>query len=109
MKSNELIERLKLRWGVKNGIQVCIILVVFAATGFSILYLKKPIYHLAGISDTTPFWVRFVFYSLTILPVYQIVLLFWGFIFGQFTFFWNFEKRMLSNIVKIFKSKKSAL
>lgn len=103
-----VLEKLKLRWGVKNGYQVLIILIVFAATGFSILFLKQPIYKLAGISEQTPIWIRVIFYSLTILPIYQIVLLFWGFLFGQFTFFWNFEKRMFGSIQRIFKNKKSA-
>ena len=97
-----MIEKLKLRWGVKNAFQVIVILVVFAATGFSVLFLKQPIYNLAGITEQTPGWFRFIFYTLTILPVYQLVLLFYGFIFGQFHFFWNFEKKMLSRVRKIF-------
>ncbi|CAN5447155.1 hypothetical protein BH23BAC1_BH23BAC1_06610 [soil metagenome] len=102
MNNPGYIEKLKLRWGVKNAFQVLIILIVFAATGFSVLYLKQPIYNLAGISEQTPGWIKFVFYTITILPVYQLVLLFYGFIFGQFTFFWNFEKRMFSRMRKIF-------
>jgi hypothetical protein len=31
-----------------------------------------------------------------ILPVYNVFLLFYGFVFGQFRFFWNFEKRFFS-------------
>ncbi len=76
MKTSNFIEKLKIRWGVKNGLQVFVILLVFAATGFSVLFLKQPIYNLAGISDNTPQWIRAVFYSLTILPIYQVVLLF---------------------------------
>lgn len=108
MNMNVAIEKLKNRWGVKSGFQVFIIFIVFAATGFSIMFLKKPIYQLAGISEETPLWIRFIFYSLTILPVYQVVLLFWGFLFGQLDFFWRFEKRMFQNILKIFRNKKSA-
>jgi uncharacterized membrane-anchored protein len=96
------IDKLKLRWGVKNAFQVIIILLVFAATGFSVLFLKQPIYNLAGITDQTPGWFRFIFYTITILPVYQLVLLFYGFIFGQFSFFWNFEKRMFGRMRKMF-------
>jgi hypothetical protein len=32
---------------------------------------------------------------LLIFPIYQILLVFVGFIFGQFSFFWEFEKKML--------------
>jgi hypothetical protein len=30
-----------------------------------------------------------------IFPIYQVLLVFIGAIFGQFSFFWNFEKKML--------------
>jgi hypothetical protein len=33
-----------------------------------------------------------------IFPIYQVLLVFFGFIFGQFKFFWNFEKKMLSRM-----------
>jgi hypothetical protein len=35
---------------------------------------------------------------LLIFPIYQILLVFVGFIFGQFSFFWNFEKKMLERL-----------
>ena len=37
--------------------------------------------------------------AILILPVYNILLLFYGFVFGQFHFFWKFEKRMLSRML----------
>ena len=33
-----------------------------------------------------------------IFPIYQITLPITGFLFGQFKFFWNFEKKFLSRI-----------
>ena len=95
------IEKLKDRWEVRSAWQVIVILIVFACTGFSVLYLKQPLYNLAGITPETSAWIRVPFYLLTILPAYQILLLGYGFIFGQFRFFWNFEKKMLSRIKKI--------
>lgn len=102
MKNSQIIEKLKTRWGVKNGYQVGMILLVFAATGFSVMFLKKPLYALVGFTEATPLWIRFVFYCLTILPAYQVILLIWGYLFGQFEFFWNFEKRMFSRIKSLF-------
>lgn len=37
----------------------------------------------------------YVLYFIGILPVYQVVLLMYGALFGQFRFFWEFEKRMV--------------
>ncbi|WKN45037.1 DUF6787 family protein [Tunicatimonas pelagia] len=92
------IEKLRSRWEVNSVGQVIIILIVFACTGFSVLFLKQPLYNLVGITPETSIWIRVPFYLLTILPAYQILLLAYGFIFGQFRFFWNFEKKTFFRI-----------
>lgn len=50
-------------------------------------------------------WFTYSYYWL-ILPIYNLVLLFYGALFGQFRFFWNFEKRFFSRIWSLFKFKK---
>jgi len=70
-----MIEKLKQRWNVKNGWDVVIILVVFACTGFSILYIKRGLFTLAGLTDDTPTWLRWTINIVIILPLYQVVLL----------------------------------
>ena len=37
------IDKLKDRWKLKSAGQVVIVLIVFACTGFTILFLKKPL------------------------------------------------------------------
>lgn len=102
-------DKLKKRWNVNTGWDVLIILVVFACTGFSILYIKRILFDLAGISaETTEAWIRWVANILIILPLYQVVLLCWGYVFGKFSFFWEFEKRMFSRIAGMFKSRKTS-
>lgn len=102
-KKQSWSEKLKDRWQLKSGLQVLLVLLTFACTGFSVLFLKKPLYELVGITEATPLWLRAGFYSLAILPVYQLLLLAWGFLFGQFRFFWNFEKQMFSRIGSFFR------
>lgn len=96
-------DKLKKRWNVKSGWDVAIILVVFACTGFSILYVKRGLFELAGIATDTPAWIRWAANLLIILPLYQVVLLFWGWVFGKFTFFWEFEKKMVSRLQQLFR------
>ncbi len=97
------IEKLKTRWGVKNGWQVLVILIVFALTGFSSLYVKQPIYALFNIdANTLSGWQKFLSVIFITLPIYQVLLLFYGTVLGQFRFFWEFEKRMFSRIGKLF-------
>ena len=96
------LSRLQERWGVNSFFQVVLILIVFALTGFSVLYVKKWLLPFLGINSETALWIRIVASIFVILPIYQVLLLFYGTIFGQFTFFWAFEKRMFGRIAKIF-------
>ena len=102
-----MIEKLKQRWNVKNGWDVLIILLVFACTGFSILYIKKGLFTVIGLDETAASWLRWTANILIILPLYQVVLLAWGWIWGKFSFFWEFEKRMFRRIGEIFGSKRN--
>lgn len=88
--------RLKAKWGV-TGPRVVLILIVFGCTGFTILAIKKPI--LTAISEDGNNTIFSILYYVLILPVYNLVLLLYGFLFGQFSFFWEFEKRMLFRIL----------
>lgn len=96
-------QKLQERWELRSGWQVLLVLLTFACTGFSVLFLKGPLYALAGIDEQTPLWWRSLYYCLTVLPAYQVILLAWGFVFGQFRFFWKFEKRLFSRIFGFFR------
>lgn len=99
-------DKLKERWKVRTGWDVAIILVVFACTGFSVMYSKRYLYTLLGITaETTAWWIRVLITVVVILPFYQVLLLVWGWIFGKFDFFWEFEKRMFSRIGSLFRKK----
>ena len=91
------IEKLKERWNLKSGWQVVIILIVFACTGTTVLLIKRPLvaYFTVDGEQSTLFSV---IYYLLILPIYNVILLCYGFIFGQFEFFWEYEKRTFRRI-----------
>src|SRR3954452_7811045 len=99
MEQTSWINRLKQRWKLGSAFQVAIVLIVFACTGFTVLFIKKPILtFLAGQQgDST---TASVLYYIFILPLYNVILLAYGFIFGQFTFFWDFEKRTFNRIFR---------
>jgi hypothetical protein len=102
MPETSFIRRLQTRWGVHSAWQVLVILVVFALTGFSAMYIKRPIFALLGIDGDDPWWLRTLVWMVTVLPAYQVLLLLYGFLLGQFSFFWAFEKRMFDRIRKLF-------
>jgi hypothetical protein len=89
----------KERWNIKSNWQAFVIIVVFAITGSSAAFLSKPILSLFGIvRGSVSNWLYYPLYILLIFPVYQVLLVSFGFIFGQFTFFWAFEKKMLKSM-----------
>lgn len=93
------MEKLKQRWGVTTNFQLTIIFIVFAITGSSSAYISKPVVEWMGISkDSMTPWVYIPLRLIIIFPAYQVLLVFFGFIFGQFKFFWNFEKKMLKSM-----------
>ena len=82
-----------------------IVLVVFACTGFTVLFIKKPLLtFLAGEGGDTA--VASILYYILILPLYNVLLLGYGFLFGQFSFFWAFEKRLFKRLSSFGKTKK---
>ena len=93
------MKNLKQRWNVTSNWQLTIIFIVFAITGFSSLQLAKPFLTLIGIPETfQPHWLYRVLRLVLIFPIYQVLLVFVGFVFGQFNFFWEFEKKMLTRM-----------
>ena len=91
------VQRLRERWGV-SARQVFIILTVFACTGFTVMFLKRPVVSVfTGGEQSTLFTVM---YYVMILPIYNLLLLVYGFLFGQFRFFWEFEKRFFRRLFR---------
>lgn len=88
----------KERWEIKSNWQLFVIIVVFAITGSSAAYLSKPILAIFGINkDIVSAWEYYPLYIILIFPIYQVLLVSFGFLFGQFTFFWAFEKKLLES------------
>lgn len=96
----KFFQKLKKRWNIDNNFQVMVILLVFALTGFSTLYTHRLIDLTLGISDNTPFLLKFLVFTLLILPIYSLLLYTWGTILGQRFFFSNFIKFKIGLIFK---------
>ncbi|PWH81520.1 diacylglyceryl transferase [Algibacter marinivivus] len=93
------MDKLKARWNIEHNWQIVVILIVFAVTGSTASYIGKPI--LAFLNITPEAFSSFGYWTIRILllfVVYQFLLVFFGWLFGQHKFFWNFEKKMLRRI-----------
>lgn len=93
------MDKLKKRWGIDSNFQIIIIFVVFGITGSISTKLAAPVTEFIGLDvETTSSWVYWSARILLIFPIYQVLLVFFGWLFGQFQFFWNFEKKMLNRL-----------
>ncbi|MBU0940581.1 MAG: diacylglyceryl transferase [Flavobacteriaceae bacterium] len=92
------MKKLKKRWGIESNLQLAIIFIVFAITGSTSAWVSKPVCLWLGIVEED-FGNWFILIRLLIIfPLYQVLLVLIGTIFGQFKFFWNFEKKMLKSM-----------
>ena len=92
-----------MKWGLESDFHVFIILVVFAATGTTIVAVKDLFFQILGFESEGSNIIRTILYLIFIFPAYQALLLLYGFLFGQFAFFWNKEKMLAQRIFGLFK------
>lgn len=98
------LKKLQIKWKLDSLLQVVLVLIVFACTGFTILFIKNPILDFFGVEKGG--FLNTLLYLLLVLPLYQIFLLIYGFIFGQFRFFWEKEKQFVKRLGSLFKKRK---
>lgn len=90
-----MFAKLQKKWGL-SGKRFFWVMIVFAFTGTTAAWLTAKITGWLNIEAYSFWW-----WSLKIgmlLIGYQILLLFYGFIFGQFSFFWRYERKILERM-----------
>lgn len=89
-----MFEKLKAKWKV-NGTQLFLILCTFAVTGTLTAWISRSIPTWIGFTDQTA-WIWKALVRLAVLIFgYQVIILIVSVFFGQFKFFWNYEKKIL--------------
>ncbi|WP_083262602.1 DUF6787 family protein [Roseivirga sp. 4D4] len=97
MEDKPYLKRLQAKWGLKSLFQTIMVLIVFAFTGSTVLFIKPFLFDLIGF-DSIEGIAGILLYIVMIFPLYQILILIYGFIFGQFAFFWAWEKKMVQRM-----------
>ncbi len=93
------MDKLRKRWGISSNWQITVIFIVFAITGSTSAKIAGPVVEFLGMTkENTNLWIYWPVRILLIFPIYQIFLVSFGWLFGQFEFFWNFEKKMLKRM-----------
>ena len=88
------VEKLKSKWGIESNWDFTMIMLAFSLAGMMISLCRPTIFHLLGIKPETHLWIKIAVYLPLIPPIYQVFLMFWGTVLGQFHFFWEKEKRI---------------
>ena len=91
-----LFKKLEKKWILDYKWEMIRVFMVFAVTGTSSVYVGRPFMEWVGITkenlNSALYWILFIIIGLIF---YQILLVTFGWLFGQFKFFWEFEKKML--------------
>ncbi len=91
-----MMKKLKERWGITSNFQIVIIFIVFGITGSVSAYISGPLTNII-IGESELHWLIKLLIRITVLtPIYQVLLLFFGYIFFQYKFFYNFVKKFMS-------------
>ncbi|MEO6405098.1 MAG: phosphoribosylglycinamide formyltransferase [Ferruginibacter sp.] len=98
-----MLKKLQRKWNV-NAQDFLWIMVCFAVTGSTTAWVSKAI---TGWLDVPKFSFTWWTLKVGVLFIgYQVFLLFFGFCFGRFWFFWKYEKKLLYRLGLLPKEKK---
>ncbi len=97
----KFFNKLKLKWGITSDWQVLTILIAFSLAGPTVIFIKGWYFDLLAFNDQTPTFIKTIAYLVFIFPAYQVILLIYGFLLGQFQFFWEKEKALVRAISRI--------
>lgn len=89
-----MFEKLKAKWKV-NGTQLFLILCTFAVTGTLTAWISRSITSWIGFTDQTHWGWKLLVRLIILIFGYQVIILIVSVFFGQFRFFWNYEKKIL--------------
>jgi hypothetical protein len=92
-----MFKRLQRKWGVTTR-QFWIIFLAFGLTGTTAAYLTRYLTHWLGMDASTHWGWKLSLRLGMLLIGYQVLLLFYGALLGEFAFFWKYERRLLEKL-----------
>ena len=94
------MEKIRSFFKVESNYQLFVVNLVFAITGTSSLFVADYILDMLLITqenyDNFFYWITRI---ILILPIYQILLIIFGILFGEFSYFWKMEKKTLNKMM----------
>lgn len=92
-----MLNKLQQKWKV-TGPQLILILCTFAVTGSLTAFISRSITSWVGFDESTAMAWKILLRLSILVFGYQFIILIVSFFFGQFNFFWNYEKKILKRM-----------
>ena len=94
-----MIEKLINKFKANSIRHLFIIFIIFALSGSSSLFISSPILIVLGLDKLITFYPLYIFVRIIlIIPIYQFILIIIASLFGEFDYFWKFEKKFLQRL-----------
>ena len=98
-----MIEKLIKKFEANSIQHLIIIFIIFALSGSGSVFISSPILTILNLEQLISFYPLYLFIRIILIfPIYQLLLILVASLFGQFNYFWKFEKRFLQRL-KIIK------
>ena len=94
-----MIQILINKFNAKSKTHLFVIFLVFGLSGSFSLLISSPILSaldLKNVLNNYPLYI--LFRVLIIIPIYQLILILIAILFGEFDYFWKFEKKFLRRL-----------
>ena len=94
-----MLNKLVKKFNAKSNRHLLIIFIIFALSGSGSLFLSSPILSAINLESLITYYPIYVLIRIIIIiPIYQIMLIIIATIFGEFNYFWKFEKKFLQRL-----------
>ena len=94
-----MIEKLVNKFKANSKQHLFVIFIIFAFSGSCSLLISSPILIAIGLEKSITFYPLYIFVRIIlIIPIYQFILIIIASLFGEFDYFWKFEKKFLQRL-----------
>ena len=94
-----MVEKLVNKFKANSIRHLFIIFIIFAISGSGSLFISSPILIALGLDKLITFYPLYIFVRIIlIIPIYQFILIIIASRFGEFDYFWKFEKKFLQRL-----------
>lgn len=94
-----MLKNLVKQFNAKSNKHLLIIFIIFALSGSGSLFVSSPILSVINLDSLVTFYPLYLLIRIIIIiPIYQIMLIIIATLFGQFNYFWKFEKKFLQRL-----------